>query len=183
MGGRIGYSAATGVMVIVLSWFGIIALMMALIPVVAISPILLYIGMLIGAQAFQETPRSARAGDRAGAGAADRRLGQDADRRRARRRRHQRAAVGLDKLDQTGVLYQGLEILGGGATLFGLIHAEAMGIGRTPSMVASYLGISIILLACTRYAKVAPRTDEAEAMHGHGAQWPDRGVGDLRSGG
>ena len=53
MGGRIGYSAATGVMVIVLSWFGIISLMLALIPVVAISPILLYIGMLIGAQAFQ----------------------------------------------------------------------------------------------------------------------------------
>ena len=45
-------------MVIVLSWFGIISVMMALIPVVAISPILLYIGMLIGAQAFQETPKS-----------------------------------------------------------------------------------------------------------------------------
>src|SRR5208283_555397 len=58
MGGRIGYSAATGVMVIILSWFGIISVMMALIPVVAISPILLYIGMLIGAQAFQENPRS-----------------------------------------------------------------------------------------------------------------------------
>ena len=58
MGGRIGYSAATGLMVIVLSWFGIIAVMLSLIPVVAISPILLYIGMLIGAQAFQETPRS-----------------------------------------------------------------------------------------------------------------------------
>ena len=45
MGSRIGYSAATGVMVIILSWFGIIWLMTALIPVVAISPILLYIGM------------------------------------------------------------------------------------------------------------------------------------------
>ena len=56
MGGRIGYSAATGVLVLVLTWFGVIALMMALIPVVAILPILLYIGMLIGSQAFQETP-------------------------------------------------------------------------------------------------------------------------------
>ena len=64
MGGRIGYSAATGLMVIVLSWFGVISLMLALIPVVAISPILLYIGMLIGAQAFQTTPTRARAGDR-----------------------------------------------------------------------------------------------------------------------
>mgnify|MGYP000541164007 CR=1 FL=1 len=35
---------------------GIIAVLLALVPVVAISPILLYIGMLIGAQAFQTTP-------------------------------------------------------------------------------------------------------------------------------
>jgi AGZA family xanthine/uracil permease-like MFS transporter len=56
MGGRIGYSAATGLMVVILSWFGIISVMLALVPVVAISPILLYIGMLIGAQAFQTTP-------------------------------------------------------------------------------------------------------------------------------
>src|SRR6202167_6291636 len=56
MGGRIGYSAATGIMVIVLAWFGIISVLLALVPVVAISPILLYIGMLIGAQAFQTTP-------------------------------------------------------------------------------------------------------------------------------
>ena len=58
MGGRIGYSLGVGVMVIALCWFGIIAVLLALVPVVAISPILLYIGMLIGAQAFQTTPTS-----------------------------------------------------------------------------------------------------------------------------
>ncbi len=58
MGGRIGYSAATGVMVILLCWLGTISVMLALIPAVAILPILLYIGMLIGSQAFQETPKS-----------------------------------------------------------------------------------------------------------------------------
>ncbi|MDB6152765.1 MAG: regulator [Chthoniobacteraceae bacterium] len=42
MGGRIGYSAATGIMVILFAWLGIISVMSALIPVVAISPILLY---------------------------------------------------------------------------------------------------------------------------------------------
>jgi len=57
MGGRIGYSAAAGVMVILLCWFGTISVMLALIPSVAILPILLYIGMLIGSQSFQETPR------------------------------------------------------------------------------------------------------------------------------
>ena len=41
-----------------LSWFGVISLISTIIPVIAISPILLYIGMLIGAQAFQETPRA-----------------------------------------------------------------------------------------------------------------------------
>ena len=58
MGERIGYSAATGAMVLVLTWLGIVALVSSLIPVVAILPILLYIGVLIGSQAFQETPRS-----------------------------------------------------------------------------------------------------------------------------
>ena len=56
MGGRIGYSAVTGLVVIVLCWFGILSVFLNLVPVVAISPILLYIGMLIGAQAFQTTP-------------------------------------------------------------------------------------------------------------------------------
>ena len=121
MGGRIGYSAATGVMVIVLSWFGVISLMLALIPVVAIVPILLYIGMLIGAQAFQETPKAHapavvlaltphlaawgklqidNALGAAGTGAAQ---------------------VGIDKLQQNGVLYDGLATMGGGSILGGLM--------------------------------------------------------------
>jgi AGZA family xanthine/uracil permease-like MFS transporter len=121
MGGRIGYSAATGIMVIVLSWFGIVALMLALIPLVAISPILLYIGMLIGAQAFQTTPTHhapaialaltphlaawAKTLIDGALGAA----GTTA------------AAVGFDKMAMQGVIYHGLEVMGGGAILSGLI--------------------------------------------------------------
>ena len=121
MGGRIGYSAATGIMVIVLAWFGIIALMMALIPVVAILPILLYIGMLIGSQAFQETPhRHAPAIVLAlvpqiaawGKTQIDNALGAAGT---------SAAAIGDAKLAQVGVLYKGLETLGGGATLAGII--------------------------------------------------------------
>ena len=121
MGGRIGYSAATGVMVLVLSWFGIVALMSALIPVVAILPILLYIGMLIGSQAFQETPRShapaiilAMIPQIAAWGKTmiDGALGAAGT---------NAAAVGLDKLGNAGVLYHGLATLGGGATLAGII--------------------------------------------------------------
>src|SRR5215218_9004846 len=43
MGGRIGYSAATGIVVLIFAFLGIISVMTALVPVVAISPILLYI--------------------------------------------------------------------------------------------------------------------------------------------
>jgi AGZA family xanthine/uracil permease-like MFS transporter len=121
MGGRIGYSAATGLMVIILSWFGIVSLLLALIPVVAIAPILLYIGMLIGAQAFQTTPsthapavvlaltphlaawcKTLMDGALGAAGTTA-------------------AAVGFDKLGNMGVLYHGLEIMGGGAILTGLV--------------------------------------------------------------
>ena len=121
MGGRIGYSAATGLMVIILSWFGLIAVLLALVPVVAISPILLYIGMLIGAQAFQTTPSShapavvlALTPHLAGwcKTLIDGALGAAGT---------SAAVVGMDKLGQVGVLYRGFEILGGGSILTGLV--------------------------------------------------------------
>ncbi len=135
MGGRIGYSAATGIMVVILSWFGIISVMLALVPVVAISPILLYIGMLIGAQAFQTTPikhapavvvaltphlaawaklqvdtmlgATVTAAQTVGGLAGDK-VGDV-------------KAAALASLPQQGVLYHGLEVMGGGSIIAGLI--------------------------------------------------------------
>jgi AGZA family xanthine/uracil permease-like MFS transporter len=135
MGGRIGYSAATGVMVVLLSWFGIISVLLALVPVVAISPILLYIGMLIGAQAFQTTPvkhapaivlaltphlaawaklqidtmlgSTLNAAQAVGGLAADK-VGDV-------------KAAAIAALPQQGVLYKGLEVMGGGSILAGLV--------------------------------------------------------------
>lgn len=123
MGGRIGYSAATGIMVIILSWFGVISLMTAVIPVVAISPILLYIGMLIGSQAFQESPhKHAPAVVMAivpslaawGKLQIDNSLGSVAN-------IHQITPDMIASMAQTGVLYHGLAILGGGSILAGVI--------------------------------------------------------------
>jgi AGZA family xanthine/uracil permease-like MFS transporter len=135
MGGRIGYSAATGIMVVVLSWFGIISVLLALVPVVAISPILLYIGMLIGAQAFQTTPikhapaivlaltphlaawaklqidtmlgSTLNAAQSVGGLAADK-VGAV-------------KTAAIAALPQQGVLYHGLEVMGGGSILAGLV--------------------------------------------------------------
>src|SRR2546430_3782703 len=121
MGGRIGYSAATGLIVIMLSFFGVIALISTLIPLVAISPILLYIGMLIGAQAFQESPKAhapaiilALTPHLAAWG----KLLIDNSLTAAGT---SVAAVALDKLAQGGVLYQGLAGMGGAAILGGLV--------------------------------------------------------------
>jgi AGZA family xanthine/uracil permease-like MFS transporter len=135
MGGRIGYSAATGIMVVLLSWFGIISVLLALVPVVAISPILLYIGMLIGAQAFQTTPvkhapaivlaltphlaawaklqidtmlgSTLVAAQKVGGLAADK-VGDV-------------KVAAIAALPQQGVLYHGLEVMGGGSILTGLV--------------------------------------------------------------
>src|ERR1700722_9940647 len=121
MGGRIGYSAATGIMVIILSWFGVISLLLAIIPVVAILPILLYIGMLIGSQAFQESPTrhapaiilamvpQIAAWGKSQIDGALHAAGTDA------------SAIALDKFGNNGVLYKGLATLGGGATLAGIV--------------------------------------------------------------
>jgi adenine/guanine/hypoxanthine permease len=121
MGGRIGYSAVTGIMILLLTWFGIVAVISALIPVVAILPILLYIGMLIGSQAFQESPhKHAPAIVLAllpqiaewGKTMIDGALGAAGT---------SAAAIGSAKMAQVGVLYDGLATLGGGATLAGIV--------------------------------------------------------------
>jgi AGZA family xanthine/uracil permease-like MFS transporter len=135
MGGRIGYSAATGIMVIVLSWLGIISVLLALVPVVAISPILLYIGMLMTAQAFQTTPArhapaialafmphlaawaklqiDAMLGSTMAAATSVGGLAPD--------KAAAVKAAAIAALPQQGVLYHGLEVLGGGSILAGLV--------------------------------------------------------------
>ncbi|MFA1820875.1 xanthine permease [Virgibacillus oceani] len=51
-GARVGYSMATGITVIVIAFIGLLPLVMSIIPLVALLPILVYITMTIGAQAF-----------------------------------------------------------------------------------------------------------------------------------
>jgi adenine/guanine/hypoxanthine permease len=135
MGGRIGYSAATGIMVVLLSWFGIISVLLALVPVVAISPILLYIGMLIGAQAFQTTPvKHAPAIVLALTPHLAAWAKLQIDTMLASTMTAAQAVGGLaaDKVDavktaaiaalpQQGVIYHGLEVMGGGSILAGLV--------------------------------------------------------------
>jgi adenine/guanine/hypoxanthine permease len=120
-GGRTSYSLASGVVIALMCFLGLFGLLGALLPLPAIVPILLYIGLLIGAQAFQETPKrhavavvfalipniASWAGglmDNALAAA-----GTSA------------AKVGEDALTNAGLVYEGTKLLGGGAILAGLV--------------------------------------------------------------
>jgi AGZA family xanthine/uracil permease-like MFS transporter len=121
VGGRIGYSFATGIAIALVCFLGLTALLLNLIPLVAILPILLYIGLVIGAQAFQASPAKhapavvlaiipniaewAKINIDGALGAA----GTNADK------------VGMAALGQVGVVYQGLATLGGGSVLAGMV--------------------------------------------------------------
>jgi adenine/guanine/hypoxanthine permease len=120
VGGRIGYSLATGIVIGLVAFLGLVALLLKVIPIQALLPILLFIGLVIGAQAFQATPsRHAPAVvlallpnialwaktlvDDALAAA-----GTNA------------AKLGLDKMG-VGDIYHGMALFGGGAVLAGMV--------------------------------------------------------------
>jgi adenine/guanine/hypoxanthine permease len=120
-GGRTSYSLASGIVIALMCFLGLFGLLGALLPLPAIVPILLYIGLLIGAQAFQETPkRHAVAVVFAlipniaswASGLIDNALiaaGTTA------------SQVGEAALTNAGLVYEGLKLLGGGAILAGLV--------------------------------------------------------------
>jgi len=121
VGGRIGYSLATGVVIAVVCFLGLTALLLAVVPLVAILPILLYIGLVIGAQAFQASPQqhapaavlaiipNVAAWGQLQVDSALNAAGSSA------------GQVGMAKLGGAGLVYHGMELLGGGAVLAGLV--------------------------------------------------------------
>jgi adenine/guanine/hypoxanthine permease len=121
VGGRIGYSLATGVVISLICLLGLVGLFLAVIPRAALFPILLFIGLVIGAQAFQTSkakyapavvlaivPNIAQWAQTLVDGA----LGAAGTSARE---------VGFQALGAQGVLYAGLERLGAGAVLAGLM--------------------------------------------------------------
>jgi len=57
-GGRISYSLVTGIAIFALCILGMFPLLAALLPLPAIVPVLLFIGLVIGTQAFSAVPRA-----------------------------------------------------------------------------------------------------------------------------
>ncbi|MCE5288123.1 MAG: regulator [Nocardiaceae bacterium] len=120
-GGRVGYSLAAGAAIGLLCFLGLFGVLATLLPIPAIVPILLYIGLLIGAQAFQAVPKTHAIAVVAAllpnlaqwaSGLIDNALaaaGTSADK------------VGAAALGNAGVVYDGLLTLGQGAILAGLV--------------------------------------------------------------
>ena len=57
MGAKYGYSIATGIGTLIVCFFGLTPVLLTIIPIEALMPILIFIGLVIGSQAFQATPR------------------------------------------------------------------------------------------------------------------------------
>jgi AGZA family xanthine/uracil permease-like MFS transporter len=120
-GGRTGYSMATGATIAVMCFLGLFGVLGALLPLPAIVPILLYIGFMIGAQAFQVSPRIHAAAIVAAlipniaswaTGYMDNVLAAAGT---------SATAVGEANILNAGVVYTGTKILGEGAILAGLV--------------------------------------------------------------
>jgi AGZA family xanthine/uracil permease-like MFS transporter len=121
VGGRIGYSLATGIVIAIVCFLGLTALLLAVVPLVAILPILLYIGLVIGAQAFQASPAAhapavvlaiipnVAAWGHVQVDGALNAAGTSA------------AQLGMAKLANSGLVYHGMELLAGGAVLAGMV--------------------------------------------------------------
>jgi AGZA family xanthine/uracil permease-like MFS transporter len=125
-GGRTGYSMASGVVVALMCFFGLFGLLSALLPIPAIVPILLFIGFMIGAQAFQASPKVHAAAIIAAlipniaqwaSGLMDNVLAAAGT---------SATQVGEDKIVGAGVIYSGMKTLGEGAILAGLVFGAVV---------------------------------------------------------
>jgi AGZA family xanthine/uracil permease-like MFS transporter len=120
-GGRTSYSFGSGVVIAVLCFLGLFSLLGSVLPLPAIVPILLYIGLLIGAQAFQAVPRRHAVAvviaiiPNIAAWA----QGQMDDVLAAAGTTAQK--VGYANIANNGAIYKGTLLLGGGAVLAGLL--------------------------------------------------------------
>jgi AGZA family xanthine/uracil permease-like MFS transporter len=120
-GGRTSYSLASGVFIALMCFLGMFSLLGALLPLPAIVPILLYIGLLIGAQAFQEVPKAhaiavvfaiiPNIASWAG-GLMTNAVGAAGS---------TPAEVGEEGFANAGLVYEGTLLLGGGAILAGMV--------------------------------------------------------------
>jgi AGZA family xanthine/uracil permease-like MFS transporter len=120
-GGRISYSLASGVFIFALCAFGLFPLLAALLPIPAIVPILLFIGLVIGSQAFVAVPKAHYAAVVLAAIPSLAAWGSGMVHDALLAAGTSVQEVGVDALAAGGVLYGGLATIGAGSVLVGMI--------------------------------------------------------------
>lgn len=146
-GGRTGYSLASGVAIALLCFLGLFGVINTLLPTPAIVPILLYIGLVIGAQAFRAVPKAHYVAIVMAVipniaswaqGLIDNALGAAGT---------SAAKVGEKALEANSVLYHGLLVLGSGAVLAGMMLGAVVAfvIDRNFRWAAGYLVVAAAL--------------------------------------
>lgn len=146
-GARIGYTIATGSALLLITWFGLIELLLSAIPIEAILPILIYVGLIVGSQAFQETdkkyapavllaiiPWLADWGQTI-IGNAFSAVGVDA------------SSVAMESFVNAGLEYEGMLVLSGGSIIVSMIWASILVfiIDQKLNKVAASSGIAAFL--------------------------------------
>ena len=121
VGGRIGYSLVTGIVVALVCFTGLVGTFLAIFPMQALVPVLLYIGLVIGSQANTTSARRYAPAivlailpslAQWATGQIDNALAAAGT---------TAATVGTGKLIESGVIYDGLKLLGQGAVLVGIL--------------------------------------------------------------
>ena len=120
-GGRASYSLASGLAIGIFCFVGLFGILAALLPVPAIVPILLYIGLLIGAQAFQAVPRLHAIAVVAALLPNLAEWGKTQIDNALNAAGTTASEVGMEALNGSGVVYEGLKTLGEGAVLSGML--------------------------------------------------------------
>src|ERR1700754_2544502 len=120
-GGRISYSLASGVAIFALCTLGLFPLLAALLPIPAIVPILLFIGLVIGSQAFVAVPRAHYAAVVLAAIPSLAAWGSGMVHDALLAAGTSVEKVGAEALANGGVLYSGLATLGAGSVLVGMV--------------------------------------------------------------
>ena len=77
-------------------------------------------------------------------------------------------AIAVFIIDRNFMKAAAFALAGAVLTFFGFMHGEGIGIGQTPLVAISYLGVAAIMLGCAKFAAVEPiKEEEGEGAH-HG---------------
>lgn len=182
VGARLGYCLLTGVAIFIISLFGLTSVLINAIPLAALMPILIYIGIQIGSQAFEHVPV---AHFPAVIVAMLPWLADWAQTQIDNAVSAVGAVVSPELFQSAGIYYEGFSFLGNGAsitgmlwaallvflldrkvrpamlvcgvcavlTFFGMIHAPGVGVCMMPATVAGYLLIGLIIFIMFRFGQ------------------------------